>query len=335
MSLRFRHGAFAMKFSCKSCEAIRQWAADYADPSIICPICQASARLHSAVPGMHMARPDEYDGAGLSEGHPPTNKKSTSGGSVGAGTGKAANVKGRSRGMIVLILGGLLGCCVCLPATLVGVSIPIVNKVKEADEKARLLENMKVVATGNNHYHQFNRHYPSPQMQPLHPEFRPPELSWRVSVVENGLYATGETFKLFDRTQSWDHPNNVHGLRSMPFWYSQSRDSGPEFTETAVQYFTGPKTAFPDPLVKLNVRDLGNGISNTFMCAQASSAVPWSKPADMVIGEDALPLPASWFAATTFDGSARIVNRATASDRVLRMAIDPKNNERFPPEWGE
>jgi hypothetical protein len=107
-------------------------------------------------------------------------------------------------------------------------------------------------------------------------------------------------------------------------------------TDTHVQYFTGAKTAFPDPLTKVRIADITGGTSNKFMCADAATAVPWTKPADMVIGEGGkLPLPDGRFAAAMFDCTVRIVNRSKATDEILRKAIDPKDNQGWDEKWND
>jgi hypothetical protein len=76
----------------------------------------------------------------------------------------------------------------------------------------------------------------------------------------------------------------------------------------------------------------GDGLSNTFLVAEANTPVPWSKPADMVIQPgQPLPLPADTFNVALGDGSVRFVDRRKASDATLRLYIDPRDGALVPP----
>jgi hypothetical protein len=48
-----------------------------------------------------------------------------------------------------------------------------------------------------------------------------------------------------------------------------------------------------------------------------------------------LPLPNDRFIAAFADGSVRVINRATANDALLRLAIDPRDNQALPAGWGD
>jgi hypothetical protein len=121
----------------------------------------------------------------------------------------------------------------------------------------------------------------------------------------------------------------------MPMPYSHPADDGKDNTQTKFQYFTGPGTLFPSPLQKVALIDIKDGSSNTFLFAEAATPVPWSKPADMVVGIGPLPLPQDKFIATMADSSVRIVNRRSASDEVLRQIINPNDGKSGPPGWGD
>jgi hypothetical protein len=69
------------------------------------------------------------------------------------------------------------------------------------------------------------------------------------------------------------------------------------------------------------------------MFAEAKTAVPWSKPADMVMPSDPLPLPEDRFFAAMMDGSVRTIDRRKVSDQTIRLVIDPNDGQALPMDW--
>jgi hypothetical protein len=316
-----------MKFTCKSCQAISQLTSDYGDPSIICPVCCGSARTYAALPGKHMARRDDDD----DEDDDRPRKKKTASSDSNTGAKVAGAAAGMGVGMIVVIVGALLTCCVCLPGAGVGLGWLAWIKVKNAADSVVMVNNLRQAALSNQNYLNNHQHFASPKM----PGVPPSNLSWRVTILEGDLF-DGKEFVKFDRNQAWDSPKNKPLMGPMPNRYLNPVKQGFDGTktDTQVQYFTGANTAFPDPLTKLKIVDITGGTSNKFMCAEAATAVPWTKPADMVVeAQGKLPLPDGRFAAAMFDASVRVVNRANATDEILRKAINPKADQQWNEDW--
>ena len=336
-----------MKAICSSCEAIRQMTSDYSDPSILCPVCRALDPSHS---GTHKARRDDDDeddddrprkkkpAASSSDDDDedddrPRKKKPASSDS-NTGSKVAGAAAGMGIGMIVVIVVGLLGCCVCLPATGVGLTWMAINKAKNAVESAVMVNNMREVGMASLRHNDLKNHIASPKMQPSQLGKPAPELSWRLTILENQPFQGAAA--RFDRTQDWDSPKNKPFLSPMPSWYLNPVKEGVDGTQsqTQVQYFTGANTPFPSPDTKLKMIDITGGTSNKFMCAEATTPVPWAKPADMVVAaQGKLPMAEGKFVAAMFDGTVRIVNRSNASDEILRKVIDPKADQPWQEKW--
>lgn len=261
----------------------------------------------------------------------PRQRPTTSGANVAAaGAGAAAGI---GIGAIVLIIGGIVGCCVCLPGIVVSVAVVLVQKAATKAIDIAALNQLRMVSLACHEHQDRFKSLPSPRMQPQPPANISPELSWRVSILSTGMMGQQGLFNDFDKNQPWNSPRNQPLVNRGPMHYTLPKD--PDRTQTKLQYFTGPNTMFPDPIAKMKLTDIKDGSGNTFLVAEAASAVPWSKPADMAVGGGALPLPADRFFAAFGDGSVRVINRSSASDEILRQAINPKDGKAMPAGWGD
>ncbi len=118
----------------------------------------------------------------------------------------------------------------------------------------------------------------------------------------------------------------------MPVYVGVPRDPNKAATTTHFQYFTGPNTLWPENKKQNLVAACPDGTSNIFLVAEANNAVPWSKPADMVVqAGQPLPLPADTFIVAMADGSVRFVDRRRATDATLLLYIDPRDGAPVPP----
>ena len=321
-------------FECPFCKAKLPARVDRAAQPLVCPACQKSqaSRLpqyppHGLLPGTRQAREDDDDDLDRDDEDRPRPRKPA--GDSGAGAAAAA---GMGIGMILLIVGGIAGCCLCVPAILVGLLVPAVQKVREAAARAQTTNNAKQIALACLQHQDAFRHLPSPRMQSQLPMNQAPELSWRVSILP--FVEQGNMFNVFKKDQAWNGPNNQQFANNMPMIFAEAGDVGKlNLSLTKFQYFTGPNTMFPDPLRKVGLQDIKDGTSNTFLFAQAATPVQWSQPADMAIGDGALPLPADTFIAAFCDGSVRLLDRRRVDDGVLRQVINPNDGQLLPLGW--
>lgn len=179
-------------------------------------------------------------------------------------------------------------------------------------------------------FHEFeNRHEAFPAAAILDKDGKP-LLSWRVAILpdlnEAGLY---QQFKL---DEPWDSEHNKKLLPKMPKVYAPLRGPAPkEPHSTYYQVFTGPNAPFSlTSRSGPRIPDFIDGTSQTFLIAEASDAVPWTKPADLVY-DVKKPLPKLGFGDRVYlvlaDGSAHFIKK-TVPETFFRAAITPNGNER-------
>src|SRR5262249_23663651 len=111
-----------------------------------------------------------------------------------------------------------------------------------------------------------------------------PLLSWRVAILP---YIDEEDLhKEFRLNEAWDSPHNKKLLARMPKSYASPSGKMTEPNATCYQLFTGPGTLYPlesDRNVKFTVANIPDGSGNTIVLAEASKAVPWTKPEDILV----------------------------------------------------
>jgi hypothetical protein len=152
-----------------------------------------------------------------------------------------------------------------------------------------------------------------------------PLLSWRVALLpflgEERLY---RDFKL---DEPWDSPPNIRLLTRMPKVYAPVR-GGPAPGHTYYQVFTGLMTPFRGSVAPRIPHTFRDGTASTFLIVEADDAVPWTKPADLIVAENR-PLPrlgGHWsdgFLVAMADGSTRLVNPRDLGEKKLRELINP------------
>jgi RNA polymerase sigma factor (sigma-70 family) len=116
-----------------------------------------------------------------------------------------------------------------------------------------------------------------------------PLLSWRVLLLP--YFGEDKLFAQFKLDEPWDSFHNKKLLAKMPTVYAPVRGKTKDSHLTFYQVFTGPGTVFEGTMGRRAIREITAGTSNTVMLAEAGEAVPWTKPADLVI-DPKKPLPA-------------------------------------------
>jgi hypothetical protein len=231
---------------------------------------------------------------------------------------------GMGVGMILLIVGGLAACCLCVPGILAALLIPAVQKVREAAARAQAMNNIKQISLACHSYHNTFNTLPSPRMATA-------EMSWRVEVLP--YMEEMNMFNQINKNTAWNLGPNAVFNNQMPKTFDfPGENPGINTSDTKFQYFVGPTTMFPDPLSKFKMTQITDGTSNTFLFAEAATPVPWMKPADMAITPNGvIPVPPGRFMAAMADGAVHIIDRGRVNDNTLRALITPTGKEQLPP----
>lgn len=169
-------------------------------------------------------------------------------------------------------------------------------------------------------------------------------MSWRVAILP--LIGEDELYKQFHLEEPWDSEHNRKLLPKMPKVYAPVRGPAPkEPHSTYYQVFTGFDAPFmrPEARVPLSVpiglnglgpkvSDFSDGLTQTFLIVEASQAVPWTKPADLVY-DRCKALPKLGFGDRVYvvlaDGGSHFLKK-TVPEPIFRAAITP---DRGRDEW--
>jgi hypothetical protein len=101
-----------------------------------------------------------------------------------------------------------------------------------------------------------------------------PGLSWRVAILP--FIEEEKLFNEFKLDEPWDSEHNIKLADRMPKLFVPVRGKA-EKNQTFYQMFAGENTL----LGKVRLTDVTDGLSNTFMVAEAEKPVTWTKPDDM------------------------------------------------------
>ncbi len=173
-----------------------------------------------------------------------------------------------------------------------------------------------------------------------------PLLSWRVAILP--YIEAGYLYDQFHLNEPWDSPHNMKLLPEMPQVYKLPGHAAPQLGYTYFRVFVskdrnqnGHHAAFDPPQPgSIGPRlpgDFVDGESDTILVAEASEAVPWTKPDELIYDPNG-PLPAlgghfkNGFLVGLADGSIRHVSN-NVSQRTLRNAIERDDGNILGPDW--
>jgi hypothetical protein len=223
----------------------------------------------------------------------------------------------------------LLSCVTIVPigATMVGLLVPAVQKVREAATRLESMNNLKQIALAMAKYQDANNgRFPAAAICDKNGK---PLLSWRVAILpyieQEHLY---EQFKL---DEPWDGPNNIRLLANVVRIYMLPGDNTTPSDHTHYQVFVGNGAAF-DKTRGHSRQDFRDGISNTILVVAAEKAVPWTKPEDVDFdpNKPLLPLMSrhfrGGFPVALADGSVHLIP-LNISENSLKAAITRNGGE--------
>jgi hypothetical protein len=163
-------------------------------------------------------------------------------------------------------------------------------------------------------------------------------LSWRVALLPY-LPGGDKLHKEFRPDEPWDSRHNVKLLGKMPGVFRSPRVKVRARGSTVYQVFTGPDAVF-GRVNPLTLPAIPDGTSNTIMAVESSSAVPWTKPADIPFDRrKALPDFGKAYGkkplVVMFDGSARLLDLMKIKAETLKNAIDPADGNTLGKDWAD
>jgi hypothetical protein len=244
---------------------------------------------------------------------------------------------GRLRGQGMALAGlimGLLTTVLLLPALMIALLVPAVQKVREAASRIQTQNNMRQQVLAMQNYNDVNTHLPEAVPDPKLKG--PTKLSWRVEIMP--YVEAGNLYTMFHHNEPWDSPHNKNLQTMMPMVFHHPLH--PQENAQGLTYFrvfTGNHTAFPPGKLSRIPADFPDGTSNTILIVEAADPVPWTKPDELEYDSDK-PLPrlgghyAQGTSVALADGSV-IMLRPKLSETTLRSAIDPNDGKPLGPDW--
>jgi hypothetical protein len=160
-------------------------------------------------------------------------------------------------------------------------------------------------------------------------------LSWRVQILpyleQDALY------KQFKLDEPWDSKNNLPLVEKMPAVFDSPRVKVKK-GYTVYQGFAGDGALFGNANPLRFPHSFTDGTSNTILAVEATTAVPWTKPADVPYdAKKDLPDFGKAFDSTPLacicDGSVRVIDTRKVSQATLKAAITPNGGEVLGPDW--
>ncbi len=213
-----------------------------------------------------------------------------------------------------------------LVSTLFGILLPWAparaswQTLKDREKESVYREHIGEIALGHFKFSEKHGHLPDDLLDPD----GKPLLSWRVAILP--FVGETELYNSFKLDEPWDSEANARLVALMPgVFFSASSLNGKG--DATFQHLIGENSLYgnPDLPPTLETLDKGDGRSNTLLLVEAdlSVAVPWTRPADLVVDPEA-PLSGLRFSglAAFADGTVvRLPNKLTDGDLTAYMTV--------------
>ncbi|HEU5116130.1 MAG TPA: DUF1559 domain-containing protein, partial [Isosphaeraceae bacterium] len=208
----------------------------------------------------------------------------------------------------------------------VALLLPAVSSAREAARRAQSTNNLKQIGLAMHNYHDVHGEFPSDicdaEGKPL--------LSWRVRILP--FLEQQALYNQFHLDEPWDSDHNKKLIEQYQIAVYTAPTSNPAPAgQTYYQHFVGGGALF-EKCEGVKLQEITDGTSNTIMCVEAGTAVPWSRPADPPYDPEK-PLPklggpgySGGFNALFADGSVHFLKN-TIAEETLRALITRAGGE--------
>jgi prepilin-type processing-associated H-X9-DG protein len=167
-----------------------------------------------------------------------------------------------------------------LAAALGVIVLGVFRDIREL-RRARCAEQLKGLGSAIHEYLRAKDHFPAPAITSA----GRPLLSWRVALLPYLGYRS--LYDRFHLDEPWDSPHNRALLPEMPVEYGCPSGPGRRHGRTGYLVIVGPVTEFGSastafqPGRGVDIREITDGSSNTFLVLETDTRVPWTKPDDL------------------------------------------------------
>jgi Protein of unknown function (DUF1559) len=209
-----------------------------------------------------------------------------------------------------------------------------VLRIKDAANRSKSSNNLKQIALAFHNYHDVNGRLPADVVD----KDGQPILSWRVLILP--YLEQAPLYQEFKLDEPWNEPNNLKLLEKMPKIFESPRIVAKKKGYTAYQGFSGDDALFRPGKPALTLPGIPDGCSNTLMVLETSSAVPWTRPADIPF-DPKKDLPDFGKAygqrpmAALCDGAVRVLDLKKISAETLKAAVTPNGGEVLGKDWDQ
>lgn len=211
----------------------------------------------------------------------------------------------------------------------IGLTLPAVHLARSRTDQVVAANNLKVVGLAALSYHDAYRHLPADSYS----ADGKPLLSWRVHVLP---YMEHENlYRQFHLDEPWDSEHNMALMAQMPTYYAYAQGDPIPQGYTRVLATSG-EHGLLKPNKKVAFANIPDGLSNTVlaMFVDQEAAVPWTKPADLEVGEN---LPREGLSsALTAEGilmvfaDVHVQKIFNTTEDVLQRIFDPADGRAIP-----
>jgi Protein of unknown function (DUF1559) len=195
-----------------------------------------------------------------------------------------------------------------------------VLRIRDSANRAESSNNLKQIVIAAHNYHDANMRMPANVVGKDGEAI----LSWRVQLLP--YLEHEQLYKQFKFDEPWNGPNNIQLVEKMPKLFESPRAIVKKKGYTVYQGFSGKGCLFRPDNSALRITDITDGTSNTFFAVEASTAVPWTKPADIPFdSEKDLPDFGKAYGhkpvLAMCDGSVRVLDLKKVDKEMVKRAV--------------